>query len=890
MIKTLISLLILTQFTLAQVDQNMVPIHGIKGFIKENCIKCHGQTGNDIEGDLNFGKLSILLTDKGSLEMWEDIVIAVEDNDMPPDDEAQPSAQAKADFIKLLKPQLEKVRAERDGEKTPKADVIVQTSKGGIKLEKHILEPFFENYCIECHGDRKQKGDLRLDQVPWTINNNQVADAWQDVLHVLNAGEMPPKKAEKPERDELIAAITSLTTSIHQAEEVLADNGGIYTLRRLNKREYKNTIYSLFGIHIADSIIPFDSHIGEFDTIGADQYFSFKEVDGYYNAAKKIIDDAFKWSNAPLKEAKTKKIEPEKKANSKANNSYKNNPLYTSGQLLDWRNKELDHLKINYQGDPRAKYNFKIKASAVEGTSNHRHFIHFKNEEHSFVKKVKKSKTDAKFIEFSLTSPLYSKSENTITLRETSPFNEYSEDGFDKYLEQIGEKNDGAAIHVDSCQIEGPIYTNQTNFFGELLAKDDGKLLDPKNSKEFITRFTYEAFRRRVPDGIYIRTLDRFFKDNMKKRGLSYKEAMTETLAIVLSSPKFLYLKETVVSSSNRRLTAHSFVNRLSYFLWASPPDDELYELAKSKEIFKIPVLKAQISRMLFDQKANSFYNGFMSQWAEFGRLRNISVAKEEYPLFNDGIKSSAEQEVVEFFKCIAQNSLPLQSFIDCRFVTVNAHLAHYYGLKGDFSNDYVVTPIEEESYRGGFMGQAVFLVNGSNGVRSSPVIRGAIILDKLLDNPPPPAPPNVPELGEALNTPLSNRDMVIHHQKQEVCSSCHSRMDPIGFGLENFDAVGRWRTHEKIGNKMVAIEDGGTLANGFKYKTVHELKFILLSSRDKFAKGFIKDLLAYGTGREIVFSDNKEIKKIIEKSKDSDFSFEELLVNVITSKIFIGK
>ena len=305
---------------------------------------------------------------------------------------------------------------------------------------------------------------------------------------------------------------------------------------------------------------------------------------------------------------------------------------------------------------------------------------------------------------------------------------------------------------------------------------------------------------------------------------------------------------------------------------------------------------------MLDDPKAETFFEGFVSQWADLDRFDAITVDTKMFRRFNKGLRYSARREVIEFFKVLVTEDLPAANLIDSDFVVVDPLLQNHYELDelsevslrknkdAESANGFRKLPLPADSVRGGLLGQAAFLTLGSNGVRSSPVIRGAWVMEKLLHDPPSPPPPNVPELGSASKKPRTNREMVIMHQKQSVCASCHKGMDVIGFGLENFDPIGRWRETELVGRKQVRIKSGGKLPSGVTFKDIDELKSLLLTQKHRLALELCESMTAYGIGRDIEFTDADAIRAIVRKSQSQDFRLRSMIAEIVTSPLFKTK
>ncbi|MFC5051845.1 DUF1592 domain-containing protein [Rubritalea spongiae] len=806
-----------------------------------------------------------------------------------------------------------------------------ETTQATIVPTKHI-QPFLEKHCINCHGPEKQKGQLRFDDISWSISTNDKAQHWQDILDVLNANEMPPEEKPQPEKEELLEVLNTLTKTLNTARKRLTASGGEITMRHLNRREYVNSIRDLFGIHISENALPEDAESENFDTAGSAQYFSSVNFERYYDLGTKIAREGLNWSGKPYQEPSKVTRYPGQHGNKRLKSSIadaqKKKQQLEAG--VHWKKvgfkdevdkrlfldryegryglseKYLDRLKGREgsyifnglrgtddatihldKADPRAAYRLKIYAGTVAGTPEARHYLYTRTRSHSEHKVMKVTGTEQNLgtLEFLTTPKLLSDDKrNAVTFYEASPFLTYDRK-FKNYQRQIGDKTDFASIYIDRVDVEGPFYPKKSNFFGNLISKEGKDLAGPDNARELIKKFAYEAFRRQTPETAYINELVDYFEQNIEA-GDRYEEAMSKTLGVVLTSPNFLYIQESPTSNS---ITAREFVIRLSYFLWSSPPDEELYQLAESGTLHS-EVLKEQVVRMLADRKAESFFKGFMDQWAEIDRFHAISVDPQEYFHYNKGVQASATQEVYEFFKVLVKENLPVENIIDSDFVVINQHLGHYYGIAGAQSDDFQKVPLPQKTKRGGFLTQTAFLTMGSNGERSSPVIRGTMVLDKILNDPPPPPPPNVPELGLNVKEPLSNREMVKLHQSQTQCSSCHSRIDPIGFGMENFDAIGRFRTREKIGKSELDIEAGGTLVSGITFNGIDELKTLLKTQRHRLAREFIESMASYGIGRDMEFSDDTAIHELTVKCLDDDFRLQAMIYRIISSPLFRSK
>jgi hypothetical protein len=449
------------------------------------------------------------------------------------------------------------------------------------------------------------------------------------------------------------------------------------------------------------------------------------------------------------------------------------------------------------------------------------------------------------------------------------------------------------SIWIDWLEIEGPFYPEWRPVLETILSPDgpiqDGRhalLNDNARAGELIERFAFEAFRRRQPDPAFIAGLSRRFEEN-RKAGMKHQAALADVFAILLASPGFLFLEEqpATTESSRRQLDSRELAIRLSYFLWSRPPDEELY----AADLTQPSVLTAQVDRLLDDPRSQSLRDGFISQWAEFDRFDAITVDPKQYIRFNTGLRLAAKREVCELFGLMLAENLPAATFIDSDFVMVNPALAIHYGLEvPDCHTDaFERVELPADSPRGGLITQTAFLTAGSNGERTSPVIRGALILEKLLHDKPAPPPPNVPELSAASNKPTGTRDLVKLHQQQAVCGSCHRKIDAIGFGLEHFDAVGRWRETERIGTEDLPITTDVVLPSGARFANVQELQALLATQQHRLARELLESLLTYALGRTVEFSDADDVEAMLDQLAPADFPVRSMVHAITTSRLF---
>ena len=800
-------------------------------------------------------------------------------------------------------------------------------------MPREQLEPFLKEYCIQCHGPKKQKGQLRFDTIDWNITTNDNAQVWQDVLDQLNGGDMPPEDADQPKKEEMVAALASLTKGIHSARRRLTDHGGEIKMRRLNQREYSNTIHHLFGFNVPLNVIPEDGEIESFDTVGDEQFFTSNHFDKYLKLNRDVMKEAFRHSIDYYKKRGIQRVEVErgvvegikkdraeiaaKKKMLDEGKTWQEMGFAEKGafdfwvRMLPLRKKWMDRImsrpkvasgiyispvkprtNIALHTDIRAEYILRIHGGVVGNPPPMRR-VALIQDSNSIRATLGLRGTPEKpeTVEVRLRQPMGRYNMN-LSISENLPTSTWGNIHWgENHLRRLqGGLDPYTALYIDWMELEGPFYPEKTSFFHEIVISQSAEHKYKKDAfaGALIESLTNEAFRRSPANPAFIEGLKSRFTE-LRSAGDSYEEALSEVFALVLSSPSFLYLQEAESQGSGvKSLDNRELAVRLSYFLWSAPPDEELYAANLSDSVARA----AQVDRLLSSPKAKAFHDGFISQWAEFDRFNAITIDEAAQPHFNGGVRHAAGREVKEFFSVLIKENLPARNFIDSDFITANSAIAAHYGIPDVAPKDdrFVKVKLPAGSARGGLMSQVAFLVAGSNGERSSPVIRGALILDKLLNDAPAPPPPNVPELSEASNEPMTNRAMVKHHQTKAACASCHETMDVIGFGLENFDTIGRWRSTEPVGKEQVDIDPSGTLPDGDSFATVQEMKKALLTHEAELAKGLVESILAYGLGRTIEFSDADDVEAILGRLEGDEYRMRDMIREIALSPLFTRK
>jgi hypothetical protein len=796
------------------------------------------------------------------------------------------------------------------GIKVDDKEIAVEGELVETALNKSALKPFIEEHCISCHGTKKQKGDTRFDHLDYVVSDSLEAFHYQDILDVLNTGDMPPEDEPQPKKEELELVIKELTEGLFVARKQLASKGGKVTMRRLTRREYGATIRDIFGLEPEAKQIPADEGVENFDTVGIRQDFNSKHIDHYYELAREVLKTSFKL--AGKKETfKIVETQPEERTNvhiqsfldlhahkpkesgkvyrlSRNNEAYIKLPKYKEGVYLA---QPIRHLAYGFGIDPRAKYKISVKSGVHGQVAPFRRYVRLqlgRSEDLAGVIRVNGTEDNPteSTIEI-IPKSLEEKIGGYVAEDRSGAWLSHYLSFIQRY-EGVDAKKEGL-IWIDSFKCEGPYYPEERSFFDKLLCPEEPTPEKPSvmvwndaSVNELLEKFTYEAFRHKTPSDDFLIGLNEFYK-KQRKLGSSFEEALIDTLAVVLSSPSFLFLNE----DSPKEISNKDKAIRMSYFLTSSPPDKALYKKFNQASVTETSQ-REEIDRLLEKTNYRDFSEGFASQWADFTRFDNITVNSKQYPTFNMGLRYSMKQEVIHYFQEMLRNNLPISNLVKSDFVTINAQLATLYGIPNMTSNKFESVKLPENSPRGGFLSQGVFLLSGSNGERSSPTIRGMMLLNRFMNKTVPPPPPNVPELGAESDEVLTTRKLVELHQSQVQCASCHRDMDNMGLAMENFDVIGRWRDTERVSRDHIPIKIDGAFADGNAFQTYGEFQSHLLSYEEKLARNMIESLLVYSLGRDIEFTDMPHIDEIINKTRGQNFRIKDMIYAVIESPLFI--
>ena len=548
------------------------------------------------------------------------------------------------------------------------------------------------------------------------------------------------------------------------------------------------------------------------------------------------------------------------------------------------------------------EYVLRFRIGAVQGTPAERHFVELgsriEKEDFTLMKTFQISGTTDAPQTIELPVSISAQGPRTFVLREKRDV-KLDRDVYDAARKATG-VGPPSALWIDWVEWEGPLHSPQTTpeISPVLLANAKG-VSESEHARACIAAFAQRAFRGRAPTAVYLDKLCALY-ETRRRAGDTNQIALKTPLSAVLASPHFLYLVEPGQEQKPRLLDATELATRLSYFLWSAPPDDTLLAHARSGALAKPDVLAQEVARMLASPKADAFVSGFVHQWLGMERLDFFQFDTRQFRDFDESARAAARQEVYETFAHLLRNHGSLSRLLKSDEIFINGLLATYYGIEGVSGDEFQKVKLQPGSPRGGLLGMAAILAMGSNGERTSPVERGAWVLRKLLHAPPPPAPPNVPQLTRLEGKVLSTRERLLAHQEEAQCLQCHRKIDPIGFGLENFNAAGKWRTEESqekkgAGGKTTVlktwpIDPSGAFYNGPAFADYYQLRDLIATRSGDFAKGYTEALIEYALGRPCGFTDQALVARILTRAQAKEYELSEFIRALVTSPEFQRK
>jgi mono/diheme cytochrome c family protein len=748
-------------------------------------------------------------------------------------------------------------------------------------------------YCVTCHNQRLKTAGLALDALDIS-NPVAAADVWERAVLKMRVGMMPPQGAPRPDAGTQAALVSYLTGSLDQAAAT-RPNPGRPLVHRLNRAEYANAIRDLLALDVdASTLLPPDDAAYGFDNIADALTISPVLLERYLTAAGKISSLAV--GDPTIGPAgETFRI----RQDASQDIHIEGLPVGTVGGILARTTLPLDGtydfsiklFRTNLGVVRGLEYEHQLEYT-VDGARVHLSRVGGEEDFKANLKNMTKAGDDVdarahiriplKAGPHVVTAAFLERSDALNPLR-LQPFVRSSNDT----LDTIGHP------HLDTFTITGPY--NPTGP-GDTPSRRKVFVCRPASpaaedgcARRIVSTLARRAYRGNVTDGDLAR-LHEFYEVG-RKQG-SFEAGIQTALQRILASPKFAFRVEhdpaNVGPGTVYRISDFELASRLSFFLWSTIPDDELLKVAASGTLHTPAVLNQQVRRMLADEKSSALIANFAGQWLYLRNLKSFQPNSNEFPDFDDNLRQAFQREAELFFSSIMHEDRNVLDLMTADYTFLNERLAKHYKVPGVYGTHFRRVTLTDEA-RKGLLGKGAILMVTSHPDRTSPVVRGKWVLDNLLSAPVPPMPNNVPPLNEDPNRGgkiLTMRERMEEHRKNPVCAACHKIMDPIGLSMENFDAVGAWRTRDG-GTLGSPINATGELLDGTKVDGVVTLRQALLRQPELFVGTVAEKLMIYALGRGLAYYDMPEVRKIVRDSASQNYRFSAIVMGVINSTAF---
>jgi cytochrome c553 len=749
----------------------------------------------------------------------------------------------------------------------------------GAQPERATVRQFVVQHCTECHNRDDRRGGLALD----TISAEEV-DAhprtWEKVVRKLVARQMPPIGKPRPDERAYDSAVAVLEAALDRAAAARPNPGRTPTLRRLNRTEYQNAIRDLLALDIdATALLPADEANHGFDSAPLGD-LSPTLLERYITAAQKISRLAV--GRAPTTpNSDTLRPPPDQTQEGHVPGL----PIGTRGGMrIDYtfprdgeydiqawltrdRNEQVEGLREPHEVevllDRRRVASFTVKPPA-------------RNEGHDNVDKHLKTRVTVTAGPHDLGVTFVQQPFSLIETKRQPYQAHYNLHRHPRITPAIYQVSITGPYHAKG---HGDMPSRRRIF----IATPTGPANEEVCAKKILTTLLRRAYRRPVDDASLEKAM-KFYRQGRKER--DFDRGIEMALAAVLVNPQFLFRIERDPPGANAayRVNDIDLASRLSFFLWSSIPDDKLLDLAQRNQLHRPEVFEKQVRRMLADDRARSLATNFAAQWLHLRNLDSITPDLRLFPDFDDNLRKAFRMETELLFESVLREDRGVLDLLKADYTFLNERLARHYGIPHVYGERFRRVALGADRQRGGLLRHGSILTVTSYATRTSPIVRGKWILENLLGTPPPPPPANVPALREnTVSANLPIRERLAEHRANTACASCHRLIDPVGFALEDFDAVGRWRTTDE-GRSIDAV---GGLPDGSEFTGVAGLERALLHRPEWFVRTLTEKLFTFALGRPPEESDAPAIRKIVRDARAQDYRFSTLILGLATSTPF---
>ena len=747
---------------------------------------------------------------------------------------------------------------------------------------------FLQTHCFGCHGEEKQKGDLRLDTLSQDFTDPEATKVWAEVRFRMHNAEMPPPEEPQPTPEALAQITEEITFSILKGRAARQARRGPVSHHRLSRSEYVHTLYDLLGVVFdaeAPGALNEDPRWHGFDRLGSMLTMAPSHLQRYYEAAEQVIQEAF--PDTPRESKVERKEVGEQKR-----------------RLLQLGEGWSIHLPDS------GRYRIRISASGLAAFTGKLPYLCLWHEHHkrSFQGRVLDAAEEApEIIEFEGLFPA-----GHYQIRNHARTIKHANGGISMFLNELIDASQPVAslrgghrspwtkvvdeegrptmplLLVDWAEIEGPLLLASDLAKREGVVPEEG--LGPEAWLASLQGFATRAWRRPVdPAQIqpYIALIE-----SEQEAGESFRSAYRTALSTLLTARGFLYLEEGDPETNRSHLQAHEWANRLSYFLWSSMPDAALLDVAQSGAWTTPSGVEAQVQRMFEDPKIDRFLESFPSQWLQLHRVGMFEPDPELYPRYGPWLEESMIHETKAYFAEMFRGNHPIAELVDSDWTLLNPRLAEHYQLPVTHPTDWARVDLPPHASRGGMLTHASILSLTSDGTRHRPVHRGAWLSEVILATKPSPPPPNVDPLEPVSDgqPKITIRDQIQAHATDANCRSCHAKLDPLGLAFEHFDAIGRWREVESVRGgtgDLPKVDASGTLADGRSFQNHQAFKKLLVEDPRTLALAFMEQLATYALRRMITVDDMESIEAMVDAHGDHAYPLRDLIQEFILSDLF---
>ena len=759
-----------------------------------------------------------------------------------------------------------------------------QASAAPASAQRALLD----KYCVTCHNEKTRTAGLMLDKMD-VEHVPDGAETWEKAIRKLRGGMMPPQGMPRPDENTKYAFINYLETSLDRAAAA-KPNPGRAPLHRLNRTEYGNAVRDLLGVETdVTALLPADDESDGFDNIADVLKVSPSLLEQYLAASSKIaalaVGDP---SMTPV--SQLYQVPPDLAQE----DHIEDLPLGTRGGILIRHNFPLD-----------GEYDFSV--SLLQNIVGYITGLEYPHQleisidgERVFIAPVggeednKMSDANLGVAKDTLDARLKSRisvkaGPHAVAVAFLRRNSSESDEPLQPFTRDLDLQNMNGIPLIDHVQITGPFNATgpgDTPSRRAIFVCHPAKAADELPcARRIVSTLARRAYRRPVNDADAELLLS--FYQQGRNRG-KFERGIEEALRLILASPNFLFRAEpdpvSVAPGSIYRASDLELASRLSFFLWSSIPDDELLNVAAQGKLHDPGVIEQQARRMLKDPKSDALVKNFAGQWLFLRNLQSVSPNEDLFPNFDDNLRQAMRRETELFFESIIREDRNLLDLLNANYTFVNDRLARHYGIPNVYGSQFRKVTIPGENRRG-LLGQGSVLTVTSEANRTSPVKRGKWILENILGTPPPAPPPNVPPLKENSENAkaLPVRALMEQHRQNPTCASCHKILDPLGFSLENFDAIGQWRAKDA----GTSIDASGQLADGTAVDGPVALRKAIMKHPEQFVRTVTEKMLTYGLGRGLEYYDMPTVRMIEESASKDDHRFSALVMAIVKSTPF---